>query len=723
MSDELDIKLKTILEADESKSAAQIEKQLPSIAGKIKGKIKVQVEADADSAKSIQASVKAATSSLKGGSVVVPIKIKADDQYLKRGLAQDFKRLKAQAGNLKLDTSAFESFFNTGDLQNAKKELNVLYKTLRAISAEGRASLHDLAITNFSKNVKDAAAQTKRLEAQFKSLTGGIPTEIQGKLSSLRTELEKLSQIPAGEVNEANVKSYKDLAIVLDDVKNSLVGLQAEQKSVKIDLGLEKLETDVERAKQKLENMLSNWSKAFTRRDFAEEWKRLFDTISSGSIKSRAELNAVNAQISLLSKQIEGAGLNMKTLGGRLWDNIKKFTTWLGAGNIIMTTLRSMREMVDSVKAIDNSMVSLKKVTDETDKTYRRFLQGASKDAVQLGTTITSLIDASSTFARLGFNLPDAAELGRVASLYYNVADGVSSIDDASQDIVSIMKAYRLEASDAIDIVDKLNRVGNEFSISSGGLGNALRRSAAALAEANNDINQSLALITAANNVIQDPDVVGNMWKTVSMRIRGAVTELEEAGLETEGMVESTAKLRDLVKALTGGFDIMEDAAGTTFKSTYDIILGISKVYDQMSDINQAALLEALAGKRQGNILAGTIASISDLEASYESAKNAAGSASREQERWMQSAEAKQKQSAAAFQAFSNAIMSSDLIKGYYDTKTGILGFLTTLTEQLGALPTLAAAAAAALSFKNIGSDMPLLAKKQGGVNPYMLGT
>jgi hypothetical protein len=208
------------------------------------------------------------------------------------------------------------------------------------------------------------------------------------------------------------------------------------------------------------------------------------------------------------------------------------------------------------------------------------------------------------------------------------------------------------------------------------------------------------------------------MWKTVSMRIRGAVTELEDAGLETDGMIESTSKLRDLVKALTGGFDIMIDEK--TFKSTYDIILGISQVYDKMSDINQAALLEALAGKRQGNILASAIASTDDLTRAYEAAKDSAGSANREQERWLKSTEAKQKQSEAAFQSFSNAILSSDLIKGYYDTKTGILGFLSNLTEQLGALPVLAASAAAAFSFKNQGSNMPLLAIQRGGVNSYM---
>ena len=48
------------------------------------------------------------------------------------------------------------------------------------------------------------------------------------------------------------------------------------------------------------------------------------------------------------------------------------------------------------------------------------------------------------------------------------------------------------------------------------------------------------------------------MWTTVSARIRGAKTELEDAGLETDGMVESTSKLQAMIKGMTG-FDILED--------------------------------------------------------------------------------------------------------------------------------------------------------------------
>ena len=78
------------------------------------------------------------------------------------------------------------------------------------------------------------------------------------------------------------------------------------------------------------------------------------------------------------------------------------------------------------------------------------------------------------------------------------------------------------------------------------------------------------------------------------MRIRGAKTELEEAGESTEGMVESTATLRQEIMALSG-VDIMLDK--DTFKSTYPIMDELSQRWEDLSDIQQATIIELMAGR------------------------------------------------------------------------------------------------------------------------------
>ena len=83
----------------------------------------------------------------------------------------------------------------------------------------------------------------------------------------------------------------------------------------------------------------------------------------------------------------------------------------------------------------------------------------------------------------------------------------------------------------------------------------------------------------------------------ISMRIRGATTELEEAGESTDGMAESTAKLQEEIMALTG-IDIMLDSKN--FKSTFQFLDELSDKWEDLSDIAQASVIELVAGKHQG---------------------------------------------------------------------------------------------------------------------------
>lgn len=111
--------------------------------------------------------------------------------------------------------------------------------------------------------------------------------------------------------------------------------------------------------------------------------------------------------------------------------------------------------------------------------------------------------------------------------------------------------------------------------------------------------------------------------RTISLRLRGTSTkELEEAGEDTTGAVTSKSKLRSKIKTLSG-VDILTDTGA--YKSTYEILLEISKVWKDISDIDQAALLEIIAGKTRSNTAAAILSNTTDLENAYVDALNAEG--------------------------------------------------------------------------------------------------
>lgn len=244
---------------------------------------------------------------------------------------------------------------------------------------------------------------------------------------------------------------------------------------------------------------------------------------------------------------------------------------------------------------------------------------------------------------------------------------------------------------------------GNRFATSSGAIGEGMKRSAAALHAGGNDINESIALFTAGQTVLQDAASMGTILKTTSMRLRGASTEeMEAAGLDTDHLADSTSKLRDELMALTG-VDIQLDS--NTFKSTYQILTEISDVWENLTDISKANVLEKLAGKRNANALAAIIENGELAKEVYDVAANQSeGSALREQETWAASLEGHLGELQAKWEAFSVSLANSTGLKAFIDLGGGVVTVLSKMTDMFGTTGMVAMPLIATLSkLGNIG--------------------
>ena len=223
----------------------------------------------------------------------------------------------------------------------------------------------------------------------------------------------------------------------------------------------------------------------------------------------------------------------------------------------------------------------------------------------------------------------------------------------------------------------------NNFAISSDGIATALQDSASSLMAAGNNLEQSVAMIAAANKVLQDPNSVGSALRTISLRIRGtSVKVLEEMGEETDGVIESVSKLQAKIKGLTG-VNILNDAGG--YKDTYTIIKEIAEVWNELSDINKAATLELLAGKNRSNAMAAMLTNIEDLTAAYEDAMDAEGSAMSENEKYLDSIQGRIDQFTNALQTMWNNVLGSNIIKMIVSLGTQLIK----LVDTLGLIPSI----------------------------------
>ena len=262
----------------------------------------------------------------------------------------------------------------------------------------------------------------------------------------------------------------------------------------------------------------------------SEELRKFYDI--SKEIEEELRQTIVDwEKINRLIKQADRNGSNYKDQLSATAKEIKKiedkakvfdsslgrFIQFYGFGQLFGVAKQGFTQMFEQIKLVDSSMVELKKVTSETEAIYDRFLDNSSEKAKALGVTMTDYIDSVTNFARMDVGGFEAAqEVAEVANIFQQVSENLTA-DQASEYLISNMKAWGYEANNAIEIVDVLNNLSNKYAITIDGLGESLTRSSAAMMSANNTLEQTAALTIAANNVIQDPLVVGNALKTVSI--------------------------------------------------------------------------------------------------------------------------------------------------------------------------------------------------------------
>lgn len=150
-------------------------------------------------------------------------------------------------------------------------------------------------------------------------------------------------------------------------------------------------------------------------------------------------------------------------------------------------------------------------------------------------------------------------------------------------------------------------------------------------------------------------------------------------------MAETTSQLQQKLMALTNGkVNIMLNA--DEFKSTTQILREMAAVWQDMTDVQQAAALELLGGKRQANILSSLLQNFQTVEDVIQTSMASSGSALRENEVWLDSIEGKTYQFTNALQTMWSNILDSEAIKGFIDFGTDAIQFLDTAHGKVIAL-------------------------------------
>lgn len=390
-----------------------------------------------------------------------------------------------------------------------------------------------------------------------------------------------------------------------------------------------------------------------------------------------------------------------------LSESAKKFKSWLNDMITIDNVIEVTRKAINMVRELDAALTDLKHTSKMTDRELSNFYLAANDTAKQMGVTTKEIIQQAAAWSRLGFSTSEAAtKLAKYSSMFAAISPGMD-LDAATDGLASVMNAFKIGLENADDVVDgilsKINIIGDTQAVNNSDIVEFLTCSSDAMAEANNTLEDTIALGTAMVEITGDAAGAGQALKAVSLRTHGYDGD---TGEYIGGIEELSGKIARLTKIAStpGGISLFSDEANSQYKSTLQLLQEISEIYDQLEEREQIQLLETLTGGENGQAVAAVLNNFDTVTASLKSMANSAGNAEAEMADAMDSIDFKLNKVKETGTGIAQNLFGREEIKSVLDV-IGTLGDgLNWLTEILGPFFSISLGAGLFAGIKNVGN-------------------
>ncbi|EGT3618570.1 phage tail tape measure protein [Clostridium perfringens] len=435
---------------------------------------------------------------------------KASLKDVDKATSQIQKQINQLSKNINLNISKI-SLGNNGALQDIQQQINSVLKGEKI----------NLEIKN---NIKEVSSEFDVLDNKLKNSF----LKQEQYLSQLENRLNKIKERSVTQHtknenydNSRDLNSIQNIQNRINEIKAKNIRLSQEEKNI---MQQQLIELDAYIKKESSKSAEINRSARFLTSQLRtlENLKVRVDNRGGKSSEQVRISNELEKQINLYKQLIAQNEILGSVERNRIQKNVNdlkvqsrelvttsqfsnifaRMKDYFIGGSIIGASIGALKEGFSTIVEVDNSMRDLKKVTNETSQEYEAFENQANDMAKTLGNQTKNVIEATAAFAQMSYSYQESKELAQNSIIFSNVGDIDS--ESANKGLIATMKAYNIQAKDSMDIIDKLNNVSNHFSVSVGGLNSAIMRGGSALSTANNDLSQSIALITTANSAIQD---------------------------------------------------------------------------------------------------------------------------------------------------------------------------------------------------------------------------
>ena len=411
----------------------------------------------------------------------------------------------------------------------------------------------------------------------------------------------------------------------------------------------------------------------------------------ANAANNAARLNQNLANIQSNTQRIGNQGAqNIRNAGnaaGAASRNAESFNT--GLGNVVLTmakfriasaainlVVKGFKEAFSEMKAVDSEMVNIRKVTGFTADEMERLSKNAYSLASKYGRSASGVLSAETVFARAGYT-DQIEQLGELSLLLQNVGD--LQADDAAKFVVATDKAYKLGGSyeKLMTVIDGLDNITNRNATDMQKMTEGMTVAGSVFAESGESIQMFAALLgTATANTQRSGSEMARGLRTILMNLRQIRGETEDGELiNGESIANASKALKDYANIST-----MENGR---LRKASDVLADLAAKWETLDETQQSAIAEAVAGKRQANVLMALMGDWESVQKMMKEYENAAGTAARENAMYMESWAAKTQLVKAAWTELIANIVDTDVIKGALDVFASVLGAVNNLFDDV----------------------------------------
>lgn len=520
LSKNLGVELEKVSLKDVDKATSQIQKQINQLSKNINLNIsKISLGNDG----ALQDIKKQINSALKGEKI--NLEVKSDLKSVSGDFEDILKKSKNLENEIQLLNGKMAKLSTVMDKKGNVKNTTLTYQydegrqavekygwTVKEVEGElvRVFDLVDKKIVNNKSKLESANLSQEQFLTQLENRLNKIKTlsetqHLKNSNYNNTAHLESIQNIQ-NKINEAKTKSNRLTQEEKNLLSQELVNLDAcikkeSSRSAEINRSARFLTSQLrtlENLKVRVDNRGGKSSEQVRISNELERQINLYkQLIAQNEILGSVERNRIQKNVNDL--KVQSRELVTTSQFSNIFARMKDY--FIGS-SIIGASIGVFKEGFSTIVEVDNSMRDLKKVTNETSQEYEAFENQANDMAKALGNQTKNVIEATAAFAQMSYSYQESKELAQNSIIFQNVGDIDS--ESANKSLIATLKAYNIQAKDSMDIIDKLNNVSNHYAVSVGGLNSAIMRGGSALSTANNDLSQSIALITTANSAIQD---------------------------------------------------------------------------------------------------------------------------------------------------------------------------------------------------------------------------